>query len=332
MMRPAIIVLLLFCVTCAPTTKIVVPITPPSQLCPETTGICVPSARLAQMFEESDFDIVAWRGVGQGVSGSLMMWLSFPAEHVVVRTKWKQAPRNGSGFDNDPRKEIAAYRLQQLFLDPDEYVVPPTVARCIPHRVYHQRVHRAHPTFDHTRCVFGVLAYWLEGVRELPAIDQKRFEGDRGYRAAIANLNLFTYLFDHRDTRPSNFVITADHDAPRAFAIDNGLALSGITNPRTTFLHEWRQLLVHKLPHAKIDRLRKLTREDLDVLGTVAEFRIVDGGLEAVAPLAPLDPNQGVRVKGDIVQLGLTRGEIDGVASRLKALLARIDAGQLEEY
>jgi hypothetical protein len=331
MMRATIILVIVLCATCLPSSHVVIPITPPSQLCPDSTGICVPAGRLEPLLDHGDFEILAWRGTAQGVSGALMLWLSFPASNVVLRAKWKAAPHNGSGFDNDPRKEVAAYRFQQLFLDPEEYVVPTTVARCIPAQIYRQRVRRTRPSFDHTRCVFGVLAYWLEGVHQLPSFDPKRYETDLAYRSAIAHLNLFTYLFDHRDTRPANFVVS-DRDAPRAFAIDNGLALSGIISPRTAILHEWQHLRVQKLPHTTIDRLRKLTREDLDVLGTVAELRIVDGQLVPVPPTPPIDPTRGVRLQGDRVQLGLTRSEIDGIASRIKSLLARVDAKQLEEY
>jgi hypothetical protein len=319
------------CVSCAQPPHIDIPLTPPSQLCPDTNGICVPAARLEHTLERGYFDILAWRSTAHGVSGALTLWLSFAAEQLVLRAKWKAAPHNGSGFDNDARKEIAAYRLQQLFLDPAEYVVPPTVARCIPTHFYHRRIGHARSTFAHTSCVLGVLAYWLEGVHELGPIDHRRFEKDPTYRTAIANLNLFTYLFNHRDSRPSNFVM-ADRDTPRAFAVDNGLALSGITNPRTTLLHEWQHLRVHKLPHTTIERLRKLTRQDLDTLATVVEFRVVDRQLEPVPPTPPLDDNQGVRHSGDVVQLGLTHSEIDGIASRLKSLLARIDAHELEEY
>ena len=35
-------------------------------------------------------------------------------------------------FNNVPRYELAAYHIQPLFLDPEDYVVPPTVFRSFP--------------------------------------------------------------------------------------------------------------------------------------------------------------------------------------------------------
>ncbi len=35
-------------------------------------------------------------------------------------------------FNNVPRYDLAAYELQKLFLDPPEYVVPPTALRMVP--------------------------------------------------------------------------------------------------------------------------------------------------------------------------------------------------------
>ena len=331
-MRAAFVLSLSLCCACAEPPRVDIPVTSLKAMCRDGSGICVPADQLTRMLGDEDFEILAWRGTAHGISGALTFWLSFPVEHVVLRAKWKQATHGGSGLDNEPRKELAAYRLQQLFLDEKEYVVPPTVTRCLPSHFYHQKVRRAKPTFDHTRCVFGALAYWLEGVHELSSIDSKRFENDLVYRAAIANLNLVTYLFDHRDTRASNFVITNDHDAPRAFSIDNGMALSGVMNPRTALRHEWQHIRVPKLPHTKLERLRAIKREDLDVLATVAEYHIVDRQLVPVPPTAPLDPDAGVRRRDDVVQLGLTRSEIDGIYSRIQSLLARVDAHQLEEY
>jgi hypothetical protein len=89
---------------------------------------------------------------------------------------------------------------------------------------------------------------------------------------------------------------------------------------------------VPKLPHQKVDRLRAITRADLDRLATVAEYRVQDGLLQEVEPTAPFDPGEGVRRKDDVIQLGLTRQEIDGVEARLKQLLSRIDAAEIEVY
>ena len=54
-------------------------------------------------------------------------------DDLRIKVKWAKAPSGGRGsFNNRPRYEIAAYELQKLFLDDPEYVVPPTIARCVP--------------------------------------------------------------------------------------------------------------------------------------------------------------------------------------------------------
>ena len=45
-----------------------------------------------------------------------------------------------------------------------------------------------------------------------------------------------------------------------------------------------------------------------------------------------LDPDRGLQHEGDVLRLGLTALEIDGVWSRLGALLDRIDAGEIATF
>src|SRR5262245_29102678 len=44
-----------------------------------------------------------------------------------IRVKLRKAEPGADNFNNVPRYDQAAYELQKLFLDPPEYVVPPTV-------------------------------------------------------------------------------------------------------------------------------------------------------------------------------------------------------------
>ena len=48
---------------------------------------------------------------------------------TVLGVKWARTPPGGRTLNNQPQYEIAAYRLQKMFLDPPHYVVPPTVMR-----------------------------------------------------------------------------------------------------------------------------------------------------------------------------------------------------------
>ena len=42
--------------------------------------------------------------------------------------------------------------------------------------------------------------------------------------------------------------------------------------------------------------------------------------------------NRGVRIKDGVVQMGLTREEISGVASQMKRLLNQVDRGKVQVY
>ena len=119
--------------------------------------------------------------------------------------------------------------------------------------------------------------------------DASRFNSDPAYRQSVANMNLLTYLIDHRDTRPSNFLISTDQAHPRTFAVDNGLAFSGFRNPLAYFTKtNWAKIIVPELPREQLERLRKLTRHDLDTLLTVAQYSVTPEGLVEVPPTAGL--------------------------------------------
>jgi hypothetical protein len=293
---------------------------------------CVSPQQIEELLKRAEVHVLKWHAPTHGTAGVVVLWLQLPNQGITLKAKWKRATAGGKAFNNEPRKEVAAYELQKLFLDPDEYVVPPTEARCFPLEQYEREVRRARPTFRHTQCVFGLLAYWMDGVRELQALDRRRFDADPKYRATIANLNLLTFLIDHRDTRSSNFAITDDHDDPRAFSFDNGLAFSGVYNPKNLFRRAWERLVVPRVPHDKIERLRRITRADLDRLATVAEFAIVGTQLQEIPVTASFDDDKGVRIKGNVLQIGLKRSEIDGVEARIRELVHRVDSGTLEEY
>jgi hypothetical protein len=229
---------------------------------------------------------------------------------------------------------MAAYEFQKLFLEPHEYVVPPTVLACVPVAQHIAEISDAPPTFPGTHCVFGVMAYWLENVTAEQARDLDRFERDAAYRASLADLNLVTHLIDQRDSREANFLRSTDPDRPRVFSVDNGLAFGGFKNPFAVmgFIPDWAQIQVSALPRGHVDRLRRITRADLDRLAVVAQFEIRDGLLVHVPAGEPGPPDEGVRVDGNTVQLGLTREEIDGVEERLRHLLERVDRGEIELF
>jgi hypothetical protein len=89
---------------------------------------------------------------------------------------------------------------------------------------------------------------------------------------------------------------------------------------------------VPALPKDRIERLRRVTRHDLDVLLTVSQYSVTPHGLVEVTPTAALSDEEGVRRDGNVIQFGLKRHEVDGIEKRLKALLDRVDRGEINVF
>jgi hypothetical protein len=288
-----------------------------------------PPARLIDRLRNDDFVIASVDAAGGGVMGAKKLRLVFPKDDFTIDVKWKAAPAGGEGWNNSPRREIGAYAVQELFLDPDDYPVPSVVARGIPLDAYAVVDKDAMPNIEGTRCVFGAMAAWLENVAQPKhAFDPKRFSADRRYAFHFANLNLLAYLIAHRDARSNNFLMPTDPSQPRVFSIDNGIAFGGVLY--NFFTWHFDEIRTGGLPRPSIDRLRRVSRETLSGLGVLGELRADPAGvLHAVKPGENLDPEAGTRVAPGQIQFGLTAPEIDAIATRLQELLARIDAGEL---
>ncbi|MEJ2370454.1 MAG: hypothetical protein P8Y07_06370 [Gemmatimonadales bacterium] len=246
-------------------------------------------------------------------------------DELRIKVKWAKAPSGGRGsFNNRPRYEIAAYELQKLFLDDPEYVVPPTVARCVPVDQQRQIQTWAEATFSGTNSVLVVLQYWLWNVTADDVWNKDRFKSDTLYARHFANLDLFTYLIRHSDSNEGNVLISSVTANPRVFAVDNGVAFNRReVSDRGT---KWRGLRVHRLPQSTVDRLRALTRDEQDRrLAVLVQFRRAGEALIPTTPTAPLDRGKGVRSNDEVVQLGLTEHEIDQIWDRIQKVLEKVD-------
>ncbi len=248
---------------------------------------------------------------------------------TIMRVKWAKAPRGGdSRFNNRPRYEMAAYELQKLFLDEPDYVVPPTVARCIPEDEYPATPY-LRSTFDGTSSVVVLLQYWLNSVTGADVYDKDRLESDSVYARHLADMNILTYLIRHSDANPGNFVISTDSANPRVFAVDNGVAFGDFSDRGD----DWRRMRVDRLPRGTVERLRGISEADLHrALGVLAEFEVRGERLFQVPPTENLDPGDGVRREDDVIQMGLTKREIEGVYRRLRNLLEDVDEGKIEIF
>jgi hypothetical protein len=238
----------------------------------------------------------------------------------------------GDGFNNEPRYELASYRLQAMFLDEEDYVVPPQVLRAMPINQYREYSSARNPTIRGTESMLFLLSYWIQNlaVDTVDPFDADLFEWDDSYAYHFANTNILTHLIDHRDGNHGNVIVSMDPMNRRVFAVDNDVAFRSQTSDLGD---RWRRLHVDQIPAKTVERLRQITREDLErELGVVAEFQIVDGHLVEVEFGPNLRANRGVRTEGDRVQFGLTEREIRDVENNIRNLLRDVDRGRIQTF
>ena len=250
---------------------------------------------------------------------------------TMLLVKWAVAPDDGEEYNNTPRYEVASYEFQKLFLEPHEYVVPPTVLRAFDLEWIRSLEPGVDPTFDDTEAVLVVLQYWLFNIGGDEVWDRDRFEADPVYARHMANFNIFTYLARHNDHNQGNYLISGAEEGPRVFSVDNGIAFNAPVSDQGA---RWRRIRVDRLPAATIERLHDLTEEELrSHLETLAQFRIEpDGTLTQEPPGPAIDPGRGIRETDQLIQLGLTRHEIDDVWRRVQRLLDRVEDGDFELF
>jgi hypothetical protein len=279
-------------------------------------------------FSEHAFQVMEFRPLRPGGRARLAA-LAFP-DSVLVWAKWVPAPRGGRADNAEPRYEVAAYRLQKLFLVEQDHVVPPTAVRVVPAVSYPERPDRVRPTFGDEPYVLVVLQLWLSEVTSGGIWNERRLLADTAYARHAANANILTYLIRHGDANTGNLLISRDPGNPRIFSVDNGIAFTARPNPEA---HEWMHLRARRLPAATVERLRAIDLADLEsALGVVIQLEVRGGELIQVPPGPNLQPRAGVRREGSIIQLGLTTAEIRGVQQRLRALLREVDRGRIQTF
>lgn len=245
-----------------------------------------------------------------------------------LRVKLRHADPGADSFNNVPRYDLAAYELQKLFLDPAEYVVPPTNLRMVPladFAKYSPDVQRTFPAADQVLCV---VQYWLNDIAVVAEVySPERFAADPVYARHIGQLNVLTYLINHRDSNLGNFLIGKQEAGARVFSIDHGVAFASPDADRGEL---WRVLRVNRLPADTVERLRKITPQLLaDRLGVLAQWQLRDGRYVPVATGKNLAVSRGVRRDGDVIQMGLTKSEIGAVQRLLTKLLDQVDSGKI---
>jgi hypothetical protein len=245
-----------------------------------------------------------------------------------LRVKLRRAEPGADAFNNVPRYDLAAYELQKLFLDPAEYVVPPTTLRMVPvadFAKYSPAVMRTFPAADQ---VLAVVQYWLSDIKVIADVySPVRFAADPLYARHIGQLNVLTYLIRHRDSNVGNFLVGKAELGARVFSIDHGVAFASIDSDRGEL---WQAMRVNRLPADTVERLRQVTPQLLaDRLGVLAQWQLESGRYVPVASGRNLAVNRGVRREGDALQMGLTRSELLAVQRLLTKLLEQVDHGKV---
>jgi hypothetical protein len=261
------------------------------------------------------------------VAGAQKWKLRFP-DGRLVKAKWKTAPAyTADGWNNSPRREVAAYEIQKWFLDEADYVVPPSEVRCVPLQALEVVPGHPSPNMRGVHCVYGVLSLWLQGVEEPEAIwHPEMFEQGGYYRFSIAATNVLTYLIGHQDGRPANFLwATDDH---HVFSIDNGISFHAF--PFNPLVRNWNDIRVPALPRDIIRRLGAVKPEQIAALAVLRQLELDDNGvLQLTAPTENLDPDEGTRIGHKIFQIGLRDSELAEIRDRISYLERETESGNI---
>ena len=270
----------------------------------------------------------------QGISGPNEVVVLFPELEKEIKFKWKVAPSgNLDNYNNSIAREVASYQIQKLFLEPEGYVVPTSLAFCITYKHHSKNMGlEVKPQIQGSDCVIGNASLWLVDVK-VPEVlyEESRFLTEPDYAYYLSNFNILTYLVAHRDTRSGNYLVPDDDQRHKVFSIDNGTTFGAF--PYNFFVRNWNIIRVPALRKETIDRLRTVKREDLDYLGVVVQLdKDNDRVFRNVVPGKNLDPGIPVRIREDMVQFGLTKQQIDDVWERLQQLIEEVDSGEIPVF
>jgi hypothetical protein len=342
-----LLALLTGCSSAPPLAPPAAPLTLPTVLCTDasSTEHCSRAHDVEAWLRDPRLEVLGSAPTPGGRQGAKLLTLALPGPsgRKVFRAKWR--PLDTESLTNDPRKELGAYAVEKLFLEPHEYVVPPTSGHCFALEHYRARVDAtAPPSFERAQvhCVFGILSYWLENAADLEGaredglwrtsgiLDEQLFESNAGYRQSIADLNLLTYLIHHGDAHDKQFLITKDRRSPRVYSVDNTIAFEAIKNPMLIFREDWSAIHVPALSKRSIARLTSRSADDWSRLTTIEQYQKRDGELVPAPPESPVGPpDTGIRWVGLGMQIGLTEAEVAGVRQRLSNLVKQVRDGKL---
>jgi len=269
----------------------------------------------------------------QGTTGALYLVTKDEVTGKELKWKLKKMVRGWlDSFNTSFRKELAAYEVQKLFLDPEDYVVPTALTICVLRERYMEVVGYAAASLDGTNCVLCLASTWLVDVTIPDKLyDESRFLEDPTYAYFMSNFNILTYLIQHRDARVGQFLVSKDDKQRQLFSIDNGISFGFW--PYNFLITQWDTIHLPALRQDSIDRLRKIQRQDLANLEVIAQLEKNENGiLLPVQPGENMNPKNGATYKDGTVQFGLTTSEIDDLWERIQTLIAEVDSGNIQVF
>ncbi len=294
----------------------------------------VPPNQAMALMKSRSYDYRVAERTEAGTGGAEKIGLWFDSLGAEIHFKVKRVPRALDGINNSPRRELAAYAVQMLFLDREDYVVPTSAARCPPLQSWRALHGGDEPQLPGSSCVLVVASLWLQDLMVPEVVyDKERFLVDPVYARYLADFNLLTYLVDHRDGRSGNILVSKDEDRRQVFAIDNGVSFGPVWPFYNWFVPNWNLLRVAALRTDSVYRLRGIRREDLDSLLVVQELRDDGAGHYVdVEPGPPLDADGGAVARDGVVQFGLTPDEIEDLWLRIRSVIERVDQGEIPVF
>jgi len=281
--------------------------------------------RFVEVMKHRDGVVRKAKRTAAGTSGAKKVVARMEGMDTDLKFKWKDVPPDLDGVNNAPRKELAAYEVQKLFLDEEFYTVPPSVFVCTTWKELERK-------FLDASCNLGLVSLWLDHLTlDVPIYKPDRFSTDRDYAYYMGILDILTYLIDHKDGRAGNFLFD-DGGSGRIYSIDNGVAFQRWPF-YNWFVPNWDSIRLPALPRNIVDRLRTVARAQVEALGVVAQLELDDDGIyRNVEPGSNLAPDQGARRAPGVLQFGLTAGEVDTVWSRIRDVIERVDAGEIATF
>jgi hypothetical protein len=269
-----------------------------------------------------------------GTTGAEEITITIPDISADIKFKAKPVPGgNLDGINNSPRKEMAAYWIQRLFLEPEDFVVPTTFAYCVDLGSWRKKHGKtATPNVKGLNCMLVAVSLWMKNVAlPDPLYDEQRFVTDPAYAYYLSNFNVLTYIIGHRDGREGNFLVSKDDTRRQVFAIDNGVSFNSFWF--NYFVPNWDVIRVSAVRRATVERLRELDRSDLDILLVVSQLEIDEQGIaHQVRHGECINNDKGAVRRGNTIQFGLTTDELDKVWTRITKLIEEVDSGELPVF